>query len=108
MKTQTKKVFSLLNPKAPLFEEIRIQQPKWWNLLREDKELYIEIRKDNSINVYFLGGSIARINYKNGFEAKIHQKYLGNDKSRGKTKKGTDKFEYNIIDLKKTRCNITW
>ncbi len=91
----------LLNPRAYLFEKIRIHQPKWWNLLSEDKELYIEIRKDNSINVYFFGGSIARIEYKNGFVDKIHQKYLRDDKPRGKTKTGRDKFEYDQIDLSK-------
>ncbi len=96
-----KETASLLNPKANLFEKIRIHQPKWWKLLCEDKELYIEIRKDNSINVYFFGGSIARIEYKNGFVAKIHQKYLGDYKPRGKTKKGNDKFEYDKIDLSK-------
>ena len=71
-----KETASLLNPKANLFEKIRIHQPKWWKLLCEDKELYIEIRKDNSINVYFLGGSVARINFKNDCEGKIHHKYL--------------------------------
>jgi len=96
-----KGLFSSLDPKSKLFEEIKIQNPKWWNLLREDEELYVEIRKDNSINVYFLGGSIARIVYKNGFVAKIHQKYLGDDKPRGKTKRGNDKFEYDKIDLSK-------
>ena len=96
-----KETASLLNTKANLFEKIRIHQPKWWKLLCEDKELYIEIRKDNSINVYFFGGSIARIEYKNGFVAKIHQKYLGDYKPRGKTKKGNDKFEYDKIDLSK-------
>lgn len=101
MTTPIKATFSLLKPKAKLFEEIRIQQPKWWKLLCEDNELYIEIRKDNSINVYFFGGSIARIEYKNSFVAKIHQKYLGDDKPRGKTKKGNDKFEYDKIDLSK-------
>jgi hypothetical protein len=99
MRTQIKKAFSLLNPKAPLFEEIRIQQPKWWNLLREDKELYIEIRKDNSINVYFLGGSVARISFKNDFEGKIHHKYLEDNKFNGNANNGTDKTEYRQIDF---------
>lgn len=99
MKTQNNATFSKLNPKAKLFEEIRIQQPKWWNLLREDKELYIEIRKDNSVNVYFLGGSVARIYYKNDFEGKIHHKYLGDEESNGITNNRTDKTEYRQIDF---------
>jgi hypothetical protein len=51
--------------------------------------------------VYYFGGSVARIDYKNGFVAKTHQKYLGDDKPRGKTKKGTDIFRYDTIDLTK-------
>ncbi|MDD2300095.1 MAG: hypothetical protein PHU69_10710 [Fermentimonas sp.] len=93
--------FFSLNPGANIFKEIKIQQPKWWTLLREDKELYIEIRKDNYINVYYHGGCLAKIEYKNGFIAKTHQKYLGDCEPRGKGNKGTDKFEYDTIDLAK-------
>lgn len=94
-----KKNFSFINPKGKLFKELATQKPDWWTLLINDKELYINIRKDNSINVYYFGGSIARIQFKNDFVAKIHQKYLGDFKPRGKTKKGNDKFEYDQIDL---------
>jgi hypothetical protein len=99
MTRKMKGTFFPLNPKAEIFEEIRIQQPQWWTMLCEDHELYIEIRKDNYINVYYFGGSVARIDYKNGFVAETHQKYLGDDKPRGKTKKGKDKFQYDPIDL---------
>lgn len=99
MTKKMKGTFLSLNPKAEIFEEIRIQQPQWWTMLCEDHELYIEIRKDNYINVYYFGGSVARIDYKNGFVAETHQKYLGDDKPRGKTKKGKDKFQYDPIDL---------
>jgi len=101
MKKEIKGTFLSLNPKAKIFEEIKIQQPKWWSLLCNDKELYIEIRKDNYINVYYYGGSVAKIDYANGFVAETHQKYLGDDKPRGKTKKGTDIFRYDPIDLAK-------
>lgn len=94
-----KGTFLSLNPKAKIFEEIRIQQPQWWTMLCKDQELYIEIRKDNYINVYYFGGSVAKIEYKNGFVAETHQKYLGDDKPRGKTTKGKNKFEYDPIDL---------
>jgi hypothetical protein len=99
MTRKMKGTFLSLNPKAEIFEKIRIQQPQWWTMLCEDHDLYIEIRKDNYINVYYFGGSVARIDYKNGFVAETHQKYLGDDKSRGKTKKGKDKFQYDPIDL---------
>ena len=94
-----KGTFSTLNPKAKIFEELKIQQFKWWTQLHEDNELYIEIRKDNYINVYYFGGSVAKIDYANGFVAKTHQKYLGDNKPRGKTKKGTDIYGYAPIDL---------
>jgi len=57
-----KGTFLTLNPKAEIFEElIKNPQPKWWTVLRKDKDLYIEIRKDNYINVYYYGGLVAKI-----------------------------------------------
>lgn len=97
----TKGTFTSLDPQANIFKELKKQQPKWWILFCEDKELYIDIRKDNYINVYYFGGSVAKIDYKNGFLAKTHQKYLSDDNPRGKTKAGADKFEYDHIDLTK-------
>ena len=94
-----KGTFSTLDPNAKIFSEIKNQQPKWWNLLCSDKVLYTHIRKDNYINVYYFGGSLARIDYKNGFVALTHQKYLGDATPRGKDKNGNDKFEYDPIGL---------
>ncbi len=91
--------FSLINPKAKIFDEIKTIMPAWWIQFTNDKDLYIDIRKDNSINVYYFGGSVARIEFKKGFKAKVHQKYLGDLKPRGKTKKGKDKFEYDQLNL---------
>jgi hypothetical protein len=97
-----KGTFVSLNPKAEIFKEIKIQQPEWWILLCDDKELYIDIRKDNYINVYYFGGSVTKIEYKNGgFAAKTHQKYLGDDKPRKITNRGIGKFDYDLIDLSK-------
>jgi hypothetical protein len=101
MNTTIKGTFASLDPEANIFKELKKQQPKWWILFRENKELYIDIRKDNYINVYYFGGSVAKIKYKNGFVAETHQKYLGDDKPRGKTKEGTDIFKYDPIDLTK-------
>jgi hypothetical protein len=94
-----KGTFLALDPKSEIFENLKSLNPKWWNLFRNDKELYIDIRKDNYINVYYLGASVAEIKFKRDFIAKTHQKYLGDIKSRGKTKNGKEKFEYDRIDL---------
>ena len=101
MKKKSKNNLLSLNPNARIFREIEIQQPNWWTLFRKDKDLYIDIRKKNSINVYYFGGSVAKIEYKKGFVAKTHQKYLGDNIPRGETKKGNDKFEYDQINLSK-------
>lgn len=102
-----KVVFSKINPKNCIYKELE-KQPKWWSLLYNDKELYVEIRKDNYINVYYLGASVAKISYKkNEFVVETHQKYLGDSEPREKTPKGKDKFEYyKIIDLSKLDENL--
>jgi len=95
-----KNMFSSINPNSKLFKELKNQTPDWWIRLINDNDLYIDIRKDNSINVYYYGGSLARIEYKwKNFQATVHQKYLGDFNPRGKTKKGNDKFEYDLINL---------
>lgn len=94
-----KGTFLSLDPKAEIFEKLKSLNPKWWNLFKNDKELYIDIRKDNYINVYYLGASVAEIKFKIDFIAKTHQKYLGDIVPRGKTKNEKDKFEYDRIDL---------
>lgn len=91
--------FTALNPDAKLFSELKNQQPAWWKLLSNDKELYINIRKDNYINVYYYGGSLARIKFNKDFVATTHQKYLGDTTPRGKNEKGNDIFEYDPINL---------
>lgn len=54
--------FQTLNPNAPIFRELE-KEPSWWKRFKNDSSLYIEVRKDNQVNVYFEGGSIARIHY---------------------------------------------
>ena len=97
---KAKGVFESLKPKSEIFVKLKEEQPNWWKLFCKDKELYIDIRKDNYINVYYNGGNVAKIVFEKGeFKATTHQKYLGDNKSRGKTKKGKDKFEYDNLDL---------
>ena len=71
--------FDTLKPDARIFLELN-NNPHWWKQFKEDSSLYIEVRKDNQVNVYFEGGSIARIHYcsKNRqLQVFIHHKYLG-------------------------------
>lgn len=92
--------FTSLDPYSGLFLELKNNPPHWWKLLLSDKDLYIEIRKDNYINVYFYGGSLARIKFGNGhFIVTTHQKYLGDNTSRGKDKRGHDIFRYIELDV---------
>lgn len=71
--------FGTLKHNARIFLELN-NNPHWWKQFKEDSSLYIEVRKDNQVNVYFEGGSIARIHYcsKNRkLQVFIHHKYLG-------------------------------
>ena len=51
--------FGKLRVDAQIFEELK--KSSWWIKFKDNPSLYIDIRKDNQVNVYFEGGSIARI-----------------------------------------------
>ena len=73
--------FETLKAEARIFLELG-KEPSWWKRFKEDPSLYIEIRKDNQVNVYFEGGSIARIHYccrHKKLQVFTHHKYLGMD-----------------------------
>ena len=70
--------FNRLKSDSKIFEELK-KKPSWWTRFKNDKSLYIEIRKDNQVNVYFEGGSIARIHYcskHKKLQVFTHHKYL--------------------------------
>ena len=70
--------FETLNPDAKIFHELK-KNPSWWVRFKNDSSLYIEIRKDNQVNVYFEGGSVARIHYcskHKKLQVFTHHKYL--------------------------------
>lgn len=72
-------IFETLKTEARIFHELN-NNPHWWKQFKEDSSLYIEVRKDNQVNVYFEGGSIARIHYcskHRKLQVFIHHKYLG-------------------------------
>ena len=79
MNFMDKKYFKL-NKDAGLFEFLS-HKPMWWKLLLEDKDLYMNIRKENRINVYYRGASIMSLSYNDGkVTAEIHNYYLGFEK----------------------------
>ena len=74
-----KVTFETLNPNAPLFSELKSGKYAWWENIKKDPRLYIEIRKDNYINVYFEGGNVAKLEYRskdNTIQTSTHSKYL--------------------------------
>lgn len=81
-----KVTFKTLNPKANLFTELSKEgEYPWWEKMKKHSDLYIEIRKDNNINVYYQGGSVVRLHYcskHKKIQAFTHPKYLG---GKGKT-----------------------
>ena len=74
-----KSTFETLNPNAPLFSELKSGNYSWWENIKKDDRLYIEIRKDNYINVYFEGGNVAKLEYRSKdktIQTSTHSKYL--------------------------------
>lgn len=70
--------FDILKPEAKIFQELK-KNPSWWARFKNDSSLYIEIRKDNQVNVYFEGGSVSRIHYcskHKKLQVFTHHKYL--------------------------------
>lgn len=66
-----------LNEDANIYNLIKDLNKKgnnWWTRLREDKDIYIDIRKDDTINIYHNGGSILKIH--SAQSAKINYAYL--------------------------------
>ena len=71
----------VLDPKNPLFEELA-KDPLWWRMIREDEDLYVNIRKYNRINVYYRGASVMSLEHDGKkINAEIHNYYLGVEKS---------------------------
>lgn len=92
---------NLLNKDHRLYEILCSKKaPKWWSKLKNDGELYIEVRKNNILDVYYQGGRMAEIRYNNSDKkiiATAHPKYLG----YGDEYKDDDQFYKK--DIKKDR-----
>jgi hypothetical protein len=90
-------MFEKLNLKDKTFIELEDGHYTWWDNILKDKDLSVQIRKDNTIDVYYNGGAlIAGLEYgKGGFSAQIHPKYIpfekdGYYKKMSLTRKGID------------------
>ena len=71
--------FDTLKIEANIFSELK-KNPEWFEHCKNDNSLYIEIRKDNQVNIYSEGGSVARIHYCSKLkklQVFTHYKYLG-------------------------------
>lgn len=75
----------LLSEDHKLYEILNSDQaPYWWKELIKDPDLYVDVRKGNILDVYYLGGRMAEIKYdrrKNIIIASVHPKYLGFDEA---------------------------
>lgn len=65
-----------LNTEHGLFRKLVDESPKWWNNLKSDPDIYIDVRKGNSLNAYHNGGSIMRLKGAKAFKAEIHVEYI--------------------------------
>lgn len=82
-KNKAKKLtMKTINPNIKLFVSLENNPPVWWENLKNDKEIVIEIRSDKRksyIDCYYNGGCILkRLNCdsKGNFKGKIHYKYI--------------------------------
>lgn len=83
-----------LNPNAEIYKELR-KQPNWWLKLLAIKGVYVEIRKGDIVDVYYEGGRMAELRYKNKkLVATCHPKYIGKTVSKGTKPKYEDCFEF--------------
>jgi len=65
-----------LDPNSDIFLKLK-DGPIWWKNLKTAADVYVDIRK-NSINAYYKGGSIIKLNYENnkGFSGEIAFEYI--------------------------------
>lgn len=87
--------FTSLNPQHGLFKELKGSSPPWWQFVKEkikSGEFYVDIRKDNSLNIYYNGGSLLKVTLSRGkIKCKIHEYYLD--------KTGSKYVEYELYRL---------
>jgi hypothetical protein len=98
-----KDYFSLLCGDRPLFQKLKRDNPEWWQFVKKNLKpggFYVDVRKDNSLNVYYNGGSLLKITLSQEGEivAKIHEYYLG--------RIGTKYVDFPLEQLKERAAGI--
>ena len=71
--------FEKLNVESALFAKLKSGKYPWWDKVKNNPNLYIDVRKDNNLNVYFEGGSVIKLHYcsrHKKIQAYTHKKYL--------------------------------
>ena len=80
---------SSLRSDHPLFKQLISDAPEWWYKALQFEGAYIDIRKDNTINIYYEGASLAKVEWANGtVRATCHPKYLYGDRAQAYYKNG--------------------
>ena len=70
---------------APLFRALYSEKPSWWEVVKNDSRVYINIRKGGYINVYCRGESIMKLEYTRGnYRATTNTYYLSDEEKKGK------------------------
>lgn len=98
-----KGTFDSIDLDSKLFNTLIQKPPLWWEYIKanEKNDLHVDIRKDNYINVYYKGGSIAKIGFDKRsqcFKAVTHHKYLGQSIEGKKS--------YVLFDLNEFESNV--
>ena len=84
-KPTTKGTFKELRAVHPLFVALS-KMPKWWVNIINDPELYVEVRKDNYVNIYYYGGNVAKVYWDGEIKAETHHKYHGKPEPKSSNK----------------------
>lgn len=84
-KAETKPItFGALKSDAQIFKELESGRYAWWERVKSNPDLYVEIRKDNEVHVYYEGGRVLRMRYcskRKEVQAFTHNKYLTRDEN---------------------------
>ncbi|MBR4854073.1 MAG: hypothetical protein IKU88_05040 [Alistipes sp.] len=99
---------SSLRSNHSLFKQLISNAPEWWRRVLQFENAYIDIRKDNTINIYYEGASLAKIVLAKGsVRATCHPKYLYGDNAQAYYKKGIaiyQRCEEELMKLGSEEC----